>query len=224
MLRNRYDRTDLFALVPQLGLRFEPQLEQLDRLLDDDEIFDLVRAETTRPTLSQDPLPRPALHPGGGHPPHARGHAALPLELRAGRVISSTTAWSSASSAASIWRRSPTTPRSSAGPTPSARRPSSSDQRPGRPARPVAEGDPRPQAPRRHHGGGDRHPLPHRQRPDRRRRPGGLAAAASGPGPPWARRHGAEGGVPQPGPLRPQAVAAAAPDRPPQERTRAARR
>ena len=35
MLRNRYPRTDLFALVPQLGLRFEPQLEQLDRLLDD---------------------------------------------------------------------------------------------------------------------------------------------------------------------------------------------
>jgi hypothetical protein len=35
MLRNRYDRTDLFAMVPQLGLRFEPQLEQLDRLPDD---------------------------------------------------------------------------------------------------------------------------------------------------------------------------------------------
>src|SRR4051794_22521908 len=42
MLRNRYPRTDLFALVPQLGLHFEPQLEQLDRLLDDDELFDLV--------------------------------------------------------------------------------------------------------------------------------------------------------------------------------------
>src|SRR3982750_1365114 len=40
MLRNRSNRTDLFALVPQLGLRFEPQLEQLDRLLDDDEILD----------------------------------------------------------------------------------------------------------------------------------------------------------------------------------------
>src|SRR3954469_12999371 len=39
MLRNRYTRTDLFALVPRLGLRFEPQLEQLDRLLDYDEIL-----------------------------------------------------------------------------------------------------------------------------------------------------------------------------------------
>src|ERR1700760_3951626 len=48
MLRNRYDRTDLFALVPQLGLRFEPQLEQLDRLLDDDELFDLVRGDLAR--------------------------------------------------------------------------------------------------------------------------------------------------------------------------------
>src|SRR4051794_1063344 len=48
MLRNRYDRTDLFALVPQLGLLFEPQLEQLDRLLDDDEIVDRVREDMAR--------------------------------------------------------------------------------------------------------------------------------------------------------------------------------
>src|SRR4051812_28721742 len=48
MLRNRYDRTDLFALVPQLGLRFEPQLEQLDRLLDDDDIVDRIRDDLAR--------------------------------------------------------------------------------------------------------------------------------------------------------------------------------
>jgi transposase, IS5 family len=48
MLRNRYDRTDLLALVPQLGLRLEPQLEQLDRLLDDDELFECVRADLAR--------------------------------------------------------------------------------------------------------------------------------------------------------------------------------
>src|SRR6478609_7993758 len=48
MLRTRYPRTDLFALAPQLGLRFEPQLEQLDRLLDDDEIVDAVRAAMAR--------------------------------------------------------------------------------------------------------------------------------------------------------------------------------
>src|SRR3954451_719781 len=48
MLRNHYNRTDLFALVPQLGLRFEPQLEQLDRLLDDDELFERVRDDLAR--------------------------------------------------------------------------------------------------------------------------------------------------------------------------------
>lgn len=48
MLRYRYNRTDLFALVPQLGLRFEPQLEQLDRLLDDDEIVEAVRSDMAR--------------------------------------------------------------------------------------------------------------------------------------------------------------------------------
>lgn len=48
MLKQHHDRTDLFALVPQLGLGFEPQLEQLDRLLDDDEILDLVRGDMAR--------------------------------------------------------------------------------------------------------------------------------------------------------------------------------
>jgi IS5 family transposase len=48
MLRHRYNRTDLFALVPQLGLRFEPQLEQLDRLLDDDEIVEAIRSDMAR--------------------------------------------------------------------------------------------------------------------------------------------------------------------------------
>src|SRR4051812_5128315 len=48
MLRNRYPRTDLFAMVPLLVLHFEPQLEQLDHLLDDDELFDLVREDLAR--------------------------------------------------------------------------------------------------------------------------------------------------------------------------------
>jgi IS5 family transposase len=48
MLRDRYPPVDLFAMVPQLGLRFEPQLERLDRLLDDDQLFALVRADLAR--------------------------------------------------------------------------------------------------------------------------------------------------------------------------------
>lgn len=48
MLRDRHPPADLFALVPQLGLRFEPQLAQLDRLLDDDELFARVRGDLAR--------------------------------------------------------------------------------------------------------------------------------------------------------------------------------
>jgi IS5 family transposase len=65
MLRHRYDRTDLFALVPRLGLRFEPQLEQLDRLLDDDEILEAVRAAMAR----RSPRPR------------SRGRSSTPVEV-----------------------------------------------------------------------------------------------------------------------------------------------
>ena len=48
MLRDRYQPVDLFAMVPQLALEFDPQLAQLDRLLDDDEIFAAVRADLAR--------------------------------------------------------------------------------------------------------------------------------------------------------------------------------
>src|SRR4051812_3099535 len=60
MLRTRYNRTDLFALVPQLGLRFEPQLEQLDRLLDDDEIVEAVRDAMARRSPRSRSRGRPA--------------------------------------------------------------------------------------------------------------------------------------------------------------------
>ncbi len=48
MLKNRHQPVNLFALVPQLGLNFEPQLQQLDRLLDDDELMDLVRGDLAK--------------------------------------------------------------------------------------------------------------------------------------------------------------------------------
>src|SRR3954453_9221453 len=48
MLRDRYEPVDLFAMVPQLGLEFEPQLAQLDQLLDDDQIFARVRDDLAR--------------------------------------------------------------------------------------------------------------------------------------------------------------------------------
>src|SRR5919202_5910118 len=48
MLRDRYAPVDLFALVPALQLRFEPELAELDRLLDDDQLFEQVKADLSR--------------------------------------------------------------------------------------------------------------------------------------------------------------------------------
>src|SRR5579885_1697058 len=48
MLRNRYDPLNLFALVPQLGRAMDPELVQLDRLLDDDILFQKVCADLVR--------------------------------------------------------------------------------------------------------------------------------------------------------------------------------
>jgi len=45
MIVDRYDPMNLFELVPRLELGFEPELAQLDRLLDDDELFGLVKAD-----------------------------------------------------------------------------------------------------------------------------------------------------------------------------------
>jgi IS5 family transposase len=48
MLRDRSAPVDLFAMVPALELRFEPELAELDRLLEDDQIFQHVKADLSR--------------------------------------------------------------------------------------------------------------------------------------------------------------------------------
>jgi transposase, IS5 family len=48
MLRDRYAPQDLFALVPSAGLALDPVLVQLDRLLDDDDLYQWVRADLAR--------------------------------------------------------------------------------------------------------------------------------------------------------------------------------
>ena len=48
MLRDRSEPVDLFALVPALQLRFEPELTELDRLLEDDELFQQIKADLSR--------------------------------------------------------------------------------------------------------------------------------------------------------------------------------
>jgi transposase, IS5 family len=48
MIVDRYDPMNLFELVPKLKLGFEPELAQLDRLLDDDVLFERVKADLCR--------------------------------------------------------------------------------------------------------------------------------------------------------------------------------
>src|SRR5215216_3258076 len=45
MIVDRYDPVNLFELVPKLKLEMEPELARLDVLLDDDELFSVVRAD-----------------------------------------------------------------------------------------------------------------------------------------------------------------------------------
>ena len=48
MLRDRSTPVDVFALVPALALAFEPVLARLDQLLDDDTLFQAVKADLAR--------------------------------------------------------------------------------------------------------------------------------------------------------------------------------
>jgi IS5 family transposase len=48
MIVDRYDPINLFELVPKLNLQMEPELAQLDRLLDDEVLFARVKADLAR--------------------------------------------------------------------------------------------------------------------------------------------------------------------------------
>ena len=48
MIVDRYDPINLFELVPKLRLEMEPQLAELDRLLDDEVLFETVKADLSR--------------------------------------------------------------------------------------------------------------------------------------------------------------------------------
>jgi IS5 family transposase len=45
MIVDRYDPVNLFRMVPKLKLEFEPELAELDVLLEDDELFKLLKAD-----------------------------------------------------------------------------------------------------------------------------------------------------------------------------------
>ena len=48
MIVDRYDPINLFEMVPKLSLQMEPELAQLDELLDDDVLFERVKADLLR--------------------------------------------------------------------------------------------------------------------------------------------------------------------------------
>ncbi len=48
MIVDRYDPVNLFELVPKLKLEMEPELLELDRLLDDDVLFRRLKADLVR--------------------------------------------------------------------------------------------------------------------------------------------------------------------------------
>ncbi|MGI9174948.1 MAG: ISNCY family transposase, partial [Rhodothermales bacterium] len=48
MLRDRYDPIDLFKMVPSLSMQMDPILAQMDHLLDDDHLFQAVKADLAR--------------------------------------------------------------------------------------------------------------------------------------------------------------------------------
>jgi transposase, IS5 family len=48
MIVDRYEAVNLFELVPKLNLELEPELAQLDRLLEDDVHFERVKVDLAR--------------------------------------------------------------------------------------------------------------------------------------------------------------------------------
>src|SRR5215204_4379724 len=48
MIVDRYDPMNIFEMVPKLELGFEPELRELDRLLEDDELFSVVKADLAK--------------------------------------------------------------------------------------------------------------------------------------------------------------------------------
>src|SRR5918995_6395438 len=48
MIIDRYDPVNLFEMIPKLKLEMEPELAGLDELLDDDQLFSLVKADLIR--------------------------------------------------------------------------------------------------------------------------------------------------------------------------------
>ncbi len=58
MIVDRYDPINLFEMVPKLNLEMEPELRELDELLDDDKLFELVKADLLKRCSNSERLGR----------------------------------------------------------------------------------------------------------------------------------------------------------------------
>ncbi len=79
MLVDRYQPEDIFVRVPQMTARIDPVLVELDQLLDDDELYQAVRADfgkRHRRTL----VAGPHLNPRRGALAHAVAQTLVQLE------------------------------------------------------------------------------------------------------------------------------------------------
>ena len=85
MLRDRYEPQNLFEMVAALSLKMEPVLARLDKLLDDDVLFQEVRADLAQRYPHTQQTGRPST-PVEVHPAHDHRQAPLWLELRTDRV------------------------------------------------------------------------------------------------------------------------------------------
>ncbi len=87
MIVDRYDPVNLFELVPKLKVEMEPELAGLDVLLDDDELFSLVRADLIQRWIPTRGGSGAIFHARRGNPEDARRQEALWVELRTDRAL-----------------------------------------------------------------------------------------------------------------------------------------
>ena len=79
MLIDKYEADNIFAKVPGLTLQLSPELAAIDLVLDDDELFTMMRNDLARTTPNKNS--RSPLHSGRGYLTHAGGAPSVQLEL-----------------------------------------------------------------------------------------------------------------------------------------------
>jgi hypothetical protein len=81
MLIDQYEREDVFAPVPKLAEEIDPELRKLDTLLDDDTLYQQVRADFGK-RYRYTRVAWTARETGGSPPAHADPQALVSMELQ----------------------------------------------------------------------------------------------------------------------------------------------